>query len=98
MILFSRTEKVKINDLVVRFGTCRRTIRYDVEILSLTYQIGSTPGRHGGIYIDSPIHSQPRHLTPKEAAALLHMLSFIQEEDKPYLKSILRDLARIDRL
>lgn len=97
-ILFSRTEKVKINDLVVRFGTCRRTIRYDVEILSLTYQIGSTPGRHGGIYIDSPIHSQPRYLTPEEAAALLHMLSYIQEEDKPYLKSILRDLARIDRL
>lgn len=98
MILFSRTEKVKINDLVVRFGTCRRTIRYDVEILSLTYQIGSTPGRHGGIYIDSPIHSQPRYLTPEEAAALLHMLSYIQEEDKTYLKSILRDLARIDRL
>ena len=58
---------MKINDLVVRFGTCRRTIRYDVEILSLTYQIGSTPGRHGGIYIDSPIHSQPRYLTPEEA-------------------------------
>lgn len=37
-ILFSRTEKVRINDLVARFGTCRRTIRYDVEILSLTYQ------------------------------------------------------------
>lgn len=89
---------MKINDLVVRFGTCRRTIRYDVEILSLTYQIGSTPGRHGEIYIDSPIHSQPRYLTPEEAAALLHMLSYIQEEDKPYLKSILRDLARIDRL
>lgn len=89
---------MKINDLVVRFGTCRRTIRYDVEILSLTYQIGSTPGRHGGIYIDSPIHSQPRCLTPEEAAALLHMLSYIQEEDKTYLKSILRDLVRIDRL
>ena len=98
VILFSRTEKVKINDLVARFGTCRRTIRYDVEILSLTYQIGSTPGRHGGIYIDSPIHSQPRYLTPEEAAALLHMLSYIQEKDKTYLKSILRDLARIDRL
>ena len=39
VILFSRTEKVKINDLVARFGTCRRTIRYDVEILSLTYQL-----------------------------------------------------------
>lgn len=89
---------MKINDLVVRFGTCRRTIRYDVEILSLTYQIGTTHGRHGGIYIDSPINSQPRYLTQEEVAALLHRLSCIQEEDKTYLKSIHRDLARIDRL
>ena len=88
---------MKINDLVVRFGTCRRTIRYDVEILSLTYQIGTTPGRHGGIYIDSPIHSQPRYLTPEEAAALLHMLSYIQEEATPYFESTLRALSRIHR-
>ena len=74
-----------------RFATMWKSCRF-------TYQIGSTPGRHGGIYIDSPIHSQPRYLTPGEAAALLHMLSYIQEEDKTYLKSVLRDLARIDRL
>ena len=95
-ILFSRDEKVKIDDLAARFGTSRRTIRYDIEILSLVYRIGTTPGRHGGVYIDSPIHSRPRYLTPEEARALLEMLSYIQEEDKVYVKAILRDLARID--
>lgn len=51
-ILYSANGKVKINDLAARFGVGRRTIRRDVEKLSLIYPIASQTGRHGGVYIN----------------------------------------------
>lgn len=95
-ILFSSNEKVKINDLAARFGVSRRTIRTDIEILSEFYPIASHPGRCGGIYIDSPIHRNPRYLDPEEAASLLRIMSIVSPQEQIYIRSILRDLARID--
>ena len=95
-ILYSANGKVKINDLVARFGVERRTIRRDVEKLSLIYPIASQPGRHGGVYIKSPIRSAPRYLHPEEAEALIRIMRLIPENEHIYIRTILRDLAHID--
>ena len=97
-ILYSANGKVKINDLVARFGVERRTIRRDVEKLSLIYPIASQPGRHGGVYINSPIRSAPRYLHPEEAEALIRIMRLIPENEQIYIRTILRDLAHIDDL
>ena len=95
-ILFSTNGKVKINDLAARFGVSRRTIRTDVEVLSQLYPIVSYPGRCGGVGVDPPIHNRPRFLDHEETAALLRILAYIPEQERVYIRSILRDLARID--
>lgn len=41
-----------LENLAFEFGVSKRTIRYDIEILSLTYPIYTVQGNGGGIHVD----------------------------------------------
>lgn len=40
-----------ISNLASEFGVCIRTIKYDIETLSLSHPICTQPGNGGGVYI-----------------------------------------------
>ena len=49
-LLCSRRHDTREN-LAFEFGVSKRTIEYDVSILSLRYPIYTTQGKGGGIYV-----------------------------------------------
>lgn len=48
--LLCQQRQETMKNLSLKFGVSIRTIRYDIEILSLTYPLGTLQGRHGGVY------------------------------------------------
>lgn len=86
---------VKIRPLAVRFGVSYATIRNDVDVLSLSYRISSQTGPNGGIKLETK-RKNLRFLDPDETAALLRIMYIVPEEERVYIRSILRDLALID--
>lgn len=49
--ILSRRRHEHITSLASEFGVFERTIRRDIEILSLTEPIYTLPGRYGGVYV-----------------------------------------------
>ena len=83
-ILYFADDYVKIRPLAVRFG-----------VLSLSYRISSQTGPNGGIKLETK-RKNLRFLDPDETAALLRIMYIVPEEERVYIRSILRDLALID--
>ena len=94
-ILYFADDYVKIRPLAVRFGVSYATIRNDVDVLSLSYRISSQTGPNGGIKLETK-RKNLRFLDPDETAALLRIMYIVPEEERVYIRSILRDLALID--
>lgn len=94
-ILYFADDYVKIRPLAVRFGVSYATIRNDVDVLSLSYRISSQTGSNGGIKLETK-RKNLRFLDPDETAALLRIMYIVPEEERVYIRSILRDLALID--
>ena len=94
-ILYFADDYVKIRPLAVRFGVSYATIRNDVDVLSLSYRISSQTGPNGGIKLETK-RKYLRFLDPDETAALLRIMYIVPEEERVYIRSILRDLALID--
>lgn len=65
------------------------------HVLSLSYRISSQTGPNGGIKLETK-RKNLRFLDPDETAALLRIMYIVPEEERVYIRSILRDLALID--
>ena len=94
-ILYFADDYVKMRPLAVRFGVSYATIRNDVDVLSLSYSISSQTGPNGGIKLETK-RKNPRFLDPDETAAISRIMYIVPEEERVYLRSILRDLALTD--
>lgn len=94
-ILYFADDYVKIRPLAVRFGVSYATIQNDVDVLSLSYRILSQTGPNGGIKLETK-RKNLRFLDPDETATLLRIMYIVPEEERVYIRSILRDLALID--
>lgn len=49
--ILSRKRQVNIDSLASEFGVSKRTIRRDIEILSLSEPIYTETGRYGGVFV-----------------------------------------------
>lgn len=93
-ILCDAKMRVKMRELASRFNVSVRTIRTDVDFLSLTYPIETTRGRYnGGIsFIEGYQPKNPR-LTPVQRDFLYRIMTRISKADQEIVQSILRDFA-----
>ena len=83
-----------MKNLASEFGVSLRTIRYDIEILSLYYPLTTMQGRYsGGVYFISDYRLRNRYLTPKQQELLERLASTLICEDLEIMLSILRDFA-----
>ena len=83
-----------MRNLASEFGVSLRTIRYDIEILSLYYPLTTMQGRYsGGVYLVGDYRLGNRYFTPKQRDLLERLASTLNGEDLEIMLSILRDFA-----
>ena len=81
-----------IQNLAMELGVCERTIRRDIEELTLTYPIETVRGRYGGgVRISST--STSSKLTPKQTALLKRLAIGLHGEDLDEMNRILTHFA-----
>ena len=93
-ILFDAKMCVKMRDLASRFNVSVRTIRTDVDFLSVTYPIETTRGRYnGGISFIEGYSPRKARLTPVQRDFLYRVMKLVSKSDQEIVKSILHDFA-----
>lgn len=83
-----------IYNLAAEFNVSPRTIRYDVEVLTLSYPIETVRGRYGGgVKIADWYHPTRAFLCPKQAALLKKLAPGLDEGDLSVLNSIISQFS-----
>lgn len=78
-----------LDNLAFEFGVSKRTIRYDIESLSLTYPIYTVSGNGGGIYVDENFRFGKSYLNDEQQELLQRLLPNLDGKDAEVMKSIL---------
>ena len=79
-----------LENLAFEFGVSKRTIRYDIEILSLTYPIFAVQGNGGGIRVDDNYRLGKTYLNDEQQNLLNRLLPKLKGKDAEVMKSILK--------
>ena len=83
-----------IQNLAMELGVCERTIRRDIEELTLTYPIETVRGRYGGGVRMADWYFQDRPKpTPKQTALLRRLAIGLHGEDLDEMNRILTHFA-----
>ena len=83
----------KIENLATEFEVSRRTITYDIQILSCSYPIYSLTGTYGGVYIADGFRLGMKYLTDKQYTVLKEISEELSGEKKVVVLEILKTFA-----
>ena len=78
-----------IDNLAFEFKVNRRTIRRDIEILSITFPFYTTKGTGGGIHVVDGFKLGMKYLTKEQADFLESILHNYSDKEKEILVEIL---------
>lgn len=78
-----------VENLANEFGVSKRTIKYDIEYLSLSYPVYTVQGNGGGIYISDGYRLGRKYLTETQSNLLEKLSARLTGEDLETMKSIL---------
>ena len=82
------------DNLACEFGISKRTIRYDIEMLMLSYPIETVSGRYGGgVKVADWYHHNQKTLSPEQAALLKKLAPSLQGDDLEVMNSIISQFA-----
>ncbi len=88
--ILNKQRMTTISELVSEFGVNERTIRRDVEELSLTYPIETVRGRYGGgIKLADWYQPHKRSLLPEQMKLLKKLATSLSGSDLAVMNSIL---------
>lgn len=79
-----------LENLAFEFGVSKRTIRYDIEILSLTYPIYTVQGNGGGIHVDENYRLGKSYLKKDQQELLERLLPNLNGKDATTMKEIIK--------
>ena len=83
-----------IQNLAAEFNVCPRTIRYDVDVLSLSHPLETIRGRYGGgVKLPDWYHPTLTTLCPEQVALLKKLAPSLQGDDLAVMNSILSQFA-----
>lgn len=88
-VLCLRRHETREN-LAFEFGVSKRTIEYDILMLSLEYPIYTTQGNGGGIHVVDDFRLGKTYLKSEQQALLERLLPELGEEDAEIMKAILK--------
>ena len=82
-----------IGNLMSEFGVSRRTIQYDIELLSVSAPIYTIRGKGGGVYVIDGWNMETRYLSEKQASFLISLKDRVSIEEREILDSILQSFS-----
>lgn len=81
-------------NLAFEFGVSIRTIRNDIDYLSLSYPLETVRGRYGGgIKVMDGYHMNHKYLMPEQQKLLERLSKSLFGNDLALMNSILKDFA-----
>lgn len=87
-VLCQRGHDTRAN-LAFEFGVSRRTIEYDIQILSLEYPIYTQQGKGGGIYVSNGFRLTQQCLTCRQTQLLRKISDTLTGEEKQVMQEII---------
>ena len=84
----------KIDNLASELKVARRTIQYDIEVLSCSYSIDTKKGTGGCVYVQDGFDLYERYLTAKQFELLERLKEKLTGEDEKVLETILKSFGR----
>ena len=92
LLCIRRQDTVK--HLAAEFQVSERTIKYDIEELTLTYPIDTIRGRYGGgVKVKDGYYVGRNYLKPIQKNLLLQLLPGLSGKDTEIMNSILKDFS-----
>lgn len=88
---------MRIQVLADIFGVSIRTIKRDVQELSLTYPIYTQTGTYGGVYVDDGYYLGKQYLSEEQISALEYAKQALPDEIARVLASIQSKFSRPTR-
>lgn len=83
-----------VANLAHEFDVSVRTIKYDIEELTLAHPIETIRGRYGGgVRIADGYYAGRKYLKPNQKELLIKLSDKLSGDDLAVMKSILRDFA-----
>ena len=83
-----------VENLAAEFQVSERTIKYDIEELTLTYPIETIRGRYGGgVKVKDGYYVGRNYLKPPQKNLLLKLLSGLSGKDAEIMNSIIKDFS-----
>ena len=79
-----------IDNLALEFGVSRRTMRNDIEILSLSFPLYTIQGPRGGVFVADGFSLGKRYLTNEQTDLLMRLMPTLSGSDADIMKSILQ--------
>jgi predicted DNA-binding transcriptional regulator YafY len=81
-------------NLATEFGVSVRTIKNDIDILSLSYPIETIRGRYGGgVRVTDGYYLHKKYLKPEQKELLTRLAPSLSGNDLLVLNSIIKDFA-----
>ena len=82
-----------VQNLAAELGVCERTIRRDIEELTLTHPLETVRGRYGGVKMADWYFQDRPKLSPKQTALLKRLAVGLHGEDLDEMNQILARFA-----
>lgn len=89
-----RRRQETMENLATEFGVSIRTIRNDIDILSLSYPLETIRGRYGGgVKVMDGFYMNQKYLKPAQQELLKRLSTNLVGSDLAVMNSILKDFA-----
>lgn len=82
-----------IEHLAYKFEVSKRTIRYDVEVLSLSYPIYSQTGKGGGVFVTDTFHLFQKHFNQEQRELLEKLAPKLTGDDARIMQDLLNTFS-----
>ena len=94
LIVLIHRKSDTMKHLASEFGVSRMTIFRDIQVLSCSYPITTSPGSAGGVSIDEDYRLGMKYLTEPQRALLVRLSETLTGEDVATMQSILKTFSK----
>lgn len=91
--ILSERRYEKMTNLAIELNVSRRTICYDIEILSGSFPLYTETGIYGGVYVADGFRYGSRYLTDRQYEILYQISERLENEEKTVVLGILKTFA-----
>ena len=92
--ILCKRRKETLDNLAYELNVSKRTIRYDIEVLSTSFPIYTLTGHYGGVFIADGYQLGMRYLTDAQYELLDRLMKPLSGADRELLHTIIQTFRR----